>query len=70
METETHRHEKCETDLQQSPNFHILNIILGHSEVHAIKSFGSQPAMMLIICHKRHIFQLSVLFQATRQANN
>lgn len=56
METETHRHEKCETDLQQSPNFHLLNIILGHSEVHAIKSFGSQPAMMLIICHKRHIF--------------
>lgn len=47
-----------------------MNIILGHSEVHATKLFDSQPAIMLINCHKRHIFPLSVLFQATRQANN
>lgn len=61
-ETETHRHEKCKTDLQhKSPNFHLLNIILGYGEVHATKLFDSQLAMMLISCYKRHFPTISVI---------
>lgn len=37
-------------------NCHLLNIILGHSEVHATKTFGLQPARMLMNYHKRKGF--------------
>ena len=45
------------------PIFHLLNIILEHNEIHATKSFGLQPAMMLMIHHKRQIFPLQASFE-------
>jgi len=54
MEIEIHGYEKCKIDLQQKePNLHLLNIILGQSEVHATKTFVLQPAIMLMNHHKR-----------------
>lgn len=39
-----------------SNNFHLLNIISVHSKVHVTKTFGLQPAMMLMNHCKRQIF--------------
>jgi len=64
MEIEIHGYEKCKIDLQQKePNLHLLNIILGQSEVHATKTFVLQPAIMLMNHHKRQIFPLPETFQ-------